>query len=195
MGEAAKLAAMSSATFRIATPDDAAALAAFGDRMFRQTFTGRHPPDDIDAHCRATFSVDHQFRELVCADCQTLLAVVAGELVGYSHLRGGTPHRLVTGPAAHEIVRFYVDASWHGRGLAHALMAHTVDVAAGHGAHTLYLSVWERNVRAITFYDKHGFSRAGSYPFWIGSFEVVAVLMARPVSMRAGKTTRLSHPA
>jgi diamine N-acetyltransferase len=47
----------------------------------------------------------------------------------------------------------------------------------------MWLSVWERNPRAIAFYGKCGFRMVGSKDFWVGSdrqTDHVMVLELRP---------------
>jgi ribosomal protein S18 acetylase RimI-like enzyme len=48
-------------------------------------------------------------------------------------------------------------------------MAASLDAARELGGRTLWLSVWERNPRAIAFYEKTGFRNAGTKDFWVGS--------------------------
>jgi RimJ/RimL family protein N-acetyltransferase len=43
------------------------------------------------------------------------------------------------------------------------------DAAHELGGRTLWLGVWERNPRAIAFYEKCGFRDVGSHDFWVGN--------------------------
>jgi ribosomal protein S18 acetylase RimI-like enzyme len=47
-------------------------------------------------------------------------------------------------------------------------MAACLDVVRELGGRTAWLSVWERNPRAIAFYGKQGFVQAGTTEFWVG---------------------------
>jgi ribosomal protein S18 acetylase RimI-like enzyme len=67
-----------------------------------------------------------------------------------------------------EIPRFYVDARFHGRGLAHDLMALAIQRAAAAGVATLWLGVWEHNPKALAFYRKWGFEVVGDHGFALG---------------------------
>jgi len=73
----------------------------------------------------------------------------------------------VSDRSAIELVRFYVDRSLHGSGVARTLM-NAVDAAAASRARTIWLGVWEHNPRAIAFYLKCGFVDVGSHPFQLG---------------------------
>jgi len=59
---------------RLAGPDDAAAVAAFGERSFRETFGADNRPEDMDAYCAATYAVERQRREMAEPEQVTLLA-------------------------------------------------------------------------------------------------------------------------
>jgi len=157
-----------SLTIRLARPEDAATVGAFGERSFRETFGPDNRPDDMDAYCAATYALERQRAELVAPDRITLLAEAAGVLAGYAQLREGPAPACVTGSDPIELLRFYVDSRWHGRGIASALMEQTLIQARRRGRRTLFLAVWERNPRAIAFYRKQGFRDVGAQSFQLG---------------------------
>ena len=168
---------------RSATPSDAPALSALGERTFRDTFAADNRPEDLAAYLAATYTPERQAADLADPARHTLVAVTAsGELAGFAQLRAGPAPSCVRGPAPIELLRLYVDRSWHGRGLAWHLMAATLAAAAERQASTLWLGVWERNLRAIAFYVKCGFRDVGSHDFLLGSDRQTDRLMVRPVA-------------
>ncbi len=156
-------------TIRRATLADAPALAELAARTFRDTFGADNTPEDLALHLAASYSPDKQAREILDPAMITLVADESGVLVAFAQLRRGDAPACVTGNAPIEILRFYLAADWHGRGLAHALMAHAFDVAQTVGAATIWLGVWERNPRAIAFYRKFGYTDVGQQTFVLGS--------------------------
>jgi GNAT superfamily N-acetyltransferase len=78
-----------------------------------------------------------------------------------------------------ELVRFYVDQAWHGQGIAHTLMQKVRDEAA-RMKKTMWLGVWERNLRAIRFYAKAGFVDVGSHMFQLGRDRQTDRIMWQP---------------
>lgn len=168
---------------RHAVPADAPALAALGERTFRDTFAADNTPENIAMHLAATYSAARQASELADPRRRTLVAVTdAGELIGFAQLLAGDVPPSVTGPAPIEVLRLYVDSGYHGRGVAHALMAALLEAAADHGARTIWLGVWERNPRAIAFYRKWGFEDVGSHDFLLGSDRQTDRVMMRAVT-------------
>ena len=127
------------------------------------------------AHLAGRFGVRQQTEELTNPDVVTLLLTDGREeaggdgLIAFAQVRRYPPPDCVTGEAPVELGRFYVDRSWHGRGLAQRLMAAVRDAGRELGGRTLWLGVWERNARAIAFYEKCGFRDVGSQAFLLGA--------------------------
>jgi GNAT superfamily N-acetyltransferase len=155
-------------TVRRATVADAAMLTSFGRRVYHTTFAPDNNPDDLAAYLDSAYTEDRQRAEIVDPDMDTLLLDRDDVLAAFAQLRPGAGDG-VDGPHPVELWRFYVEPTWHGRGVAAELMAAVEDTARGRGAQTLWLGVWERNTRAQAFYRKHGFTVAGSHIFWMGS--------------------------
>lgn len=156
-------------TIRLGLPADAAMLAEFAARNFRDAFAADNRPEDIELHLAGSYSPEKQLAELVDPNITTLLAEVDGQLAGYAQVRSDPVPPCVWGPAPIELGRFYVDRPWHGRGVAQALMQAVVDAAVRRGAETLWLGVWERNARGRAFYQKAGFVDVGSQTFTLGT--------------------------
>ncbi len=167
-------------TIRPATPADATALAIFGERTFREAFGPDNRPEDVDVYVRATYSTERQGAEIADPARITFVGESDGVLAAFAQLRADcdTPG-CVDGSAPIELLRFYVDRPWQGRGVAHALMDTVVAAARSRGARTLWLGVWERNPRAIAFYGKHGFRDVGCQPFKLGGDDQTDRVMAR----------------
>jgi GNAT superfamily N-acetyltransferase len=154
---------------RAARVPDAPWLAALAERTFRETYSAHNTPENMERYVAEHFGSVLQAAELRDGRMTTLVAEVDGEPAGYAQLGQGAAPASVTGGAPMEIVRFYVDRPWHGRGLARQLMDATVDAARAAGARTLWLGVWERNPRAIAFYRKCGFQDVGTQTFVLGA--------------------------
>lgn len=165
---------------RQARPDEAGAISVFGRRTFLDTFAAQNNADDMEAYVSSAFSEAVQLAELSDPDTITLVAEDDDDIVAYAQLRICEPPACVQGPAPIELVRFYVDRQWHGRGIAQALMR-KVEAAARTRARTLWLGVWERNERATAFYVKSGFVDVGSHVFVLGSDPQVDRVMAKPL--------------
>jgi diamine N-acetyltransferase len=158
-----------SVRFRAVAEEDAASLARFAEDAFRETFGHANTDRDMNIHCANSFGAAHQLAEISDSKVSTVLVEFGTTLVGFGQLRVGAAPACVQGSRPWEIYRLYVDSSWHGRGIAQRLMTMLIDQAFESGADSVWLGVWERNPRAIAFYEKSGFRSVGEHTFMLGT--------------------------
>jgi diamine N-acetyltransferase len=170
------------ANIRQAEDRDAAALAELAERTFRDTFAHVNRAEDIDLHCRNSYRESIQAAEIRDANRTILVCQVADSLIAYAQLRRGNPPPCVVATSPAEIQRLYVDAPWHGKGVARALMDSLLDTAVAGGADVAWLGVWEQNPRAIAFYAKSGFAVVGDHVFVVGADPQRDLVMAKRLS-------------
>ena len=156
-----------SVEYRIATADDAGALAELGVYTFTDTFGHLYKPDDLEIFLQ-NHSPENWDKELNDPAFEVRVAESDGRLVGYVKL--GPPHLPFEprGEAA-ELRQLYVVEEVKGQGVAHALMDWVIDRARDKRADNLYLSVFTENYRARRFYEKYGFEPEGTYAFMVGN--------------------------
>lgn len=169
-------------------PTDAAALAAFGARVFEHTFGAENSAEDMAAYVASAYGPELQRREIEAEGNVFLVAEDGRQVVGYAFVRAAPLPAGATGSATLELARFYVDPEWHGTGLAGSLMEHVVEQVRSRGERALWLGVWERNARAIRFYEKHGFVDVGSHAFRLGDDVQRDRLMRREIAPQAKGT-------
>ena len=167
-------------SLRLASPDDASALARAAATFFEQTFAAANRPENMKDYLAHAFSEERQRAELRDPNQRVWVTVDArGEIVGYAHVRLGATSRHVVARHPVEIARVYADQRLHGKGLGAALMRACIDFALDCGADVVWLGVWERNPRAIAFYAKHGFRTVGDQEFLLGTDRQRDLVLAR----------------
>lgn len=147
---------------------DAAELAEFAARTFEETYSAENRPEDMRAHVEANFSPSRQAAELSDQSVTTILGRSSEEIVAYAQIRCSTPPSCVTHAAPIELHRLYVDRRAHGTGLASRLLQSVHQAARELEGRHIWLSVWEQNARAISFYKKVDFVDVGSTVFMVG---------------------------
>jgi ribosomal protein S18 acetylase RimI-like enzyme len=167
---------------RPARPDDAALLTELGASTFAETFEAANTPEDFAAYMAAAFGEDTQRAELEDPDTTVFFAERDGEAVGYVMLREGRAPSGVAADDALQNVRLYARQRVLGHGIGAALMQRALAEAAGRGKDAVWLGVWDRNERAIRFYESWGFHRAGSQPFLLGSDLQTDLVMVRRIA-------------
>lgn len=164
---------------RRARASDASALARIAERTFRATFSANTPAADMDMYCAATYGVDIQAREIADPALVTWIAESDGALIGFAQWRPLKAIECVVAEHPSELSRIYVDALWHGQGVAQQLMHEVLTMASDRGADCVWLGVWEQNTKAAAFYRKFGFNIVGEHIFPVGSDMQRDLIMAR----------------
>lgn len=169
---------------RFARATDVQPLAALAEQTFRDTFASDNSAQDMEAYVGEAFSLARVGEELSDSANTFLLAYVGNtaQPVGYAKLRHGPVDPNVTGPEPVELQRLYVECRAIGHGIGAALMEASFDTARVSGYRTLWLGVWERNPRAISFYERRGFRTVGDHVFRLGSDDQRDLVMARTVA-------------
>jgi ribosomal protein S18 acetylase RimI-like enzyme len=157
-------------SIRRCTVDDAGTMASLAARLFTETYGPTHPEPELSRYLAQSFAVE-AIREAIAKDGVTMLIVEEprGNAIAYAYMRpSAEPPSGVTGDRALEIVRFYVDGAYQGRGIGAALMNECFDDARNRGADVVWLQVWKEAPWAVGFYERMGFCAVGSAPFYFG---------------------------
>ncbi len=156
---------------RRATRADLSALVEVGRQTFWEAFAADNDPEDMAQYLAEAFTLERIQAEWEMLESNFLLAWEDGagdRPIGYARLIGESPVPGMTMPHPLEISRLYLRQSFMGKGYGSQLMQACVDWAVEGGFQTLWLGVWEKNVRAQRFYEHWGFRRVGAMPFRLG---------------------------
>jgi len=143
-------------TIRLATVDDADALAAVLVAAWRMAYAGQLPAEFLSGLDLAAWA--DRWREILTdpGEYRALVAEQDGELTGIVSV-GPDPERSTVG----RLYALYVAAPQLGTGLGHQLHEAGLQVLRDRGLTSVELWVLRGNERAITFYERHGWSRDG----------------------------------
>jgi len=167
--------------YRRAEPADAKPLVQLATRTYYETFSALNTPENMQAYLSSAFTLPQFEADFRDSRVTFHVAETEGSLIGYAKLFAGNPPECVVGEAPIELVRFYLDSQWHGSGVASALMERCLAEARQGGFKTMYLGVWEHNVRAQAFYTKWNFVRVGEHLFQMGDDPQTDWWMTRPI--------------
>ena len=154
--------------FKHCTIDDLEILRDFSESMYSETFKDMCSPEDMQAYLRAAFAVEKIRTEPLnpCSDFYMLK--MNGTLCGYIKINEADAQSDLHDPESLELERIYVSKECQGKGLGAYLLELVIDIARNKGKKYIWLGVWEKNARAIGFYQKHGFYEIGTHTFVMG---------------------------
>jgi diamine N-acetyltransferase len=165
--------------WRTADAGDAEALAYLGAATFMTTFAFDHPGQPMMEHLRQEHSAEYYASALGDPAYDVLLGETPlGAPVGYAMV---TPpsHPALQQAGDIELKRIYLLAPWQGNGNGKDLLERVFAVAEKRKAQRLLLSVYEKNVRAIGFYEQAGFAAIGETVFMVGPVPFRDLVYAR----------------
>ena len=156
---------------RRAEAEDIDGLADFAARSFRDTFEADNDVRNIDDYLRSSLTATSLRDGFNDASNLFLIAVQEGEdvPVGYATLCTKSHDPSINGQNTIEIERIYADKRVIGCGVGAALMRACLNVAEDLGCEAIWLGVWEKNERAIRFYERWKFTPVGVRQFALGS--------------------------
>jgi ribosomal protein S18 acetylase RimI-like enzyme len=156
-------------TIRQATSADAEVLSNLALKIFLDTFGAQNKPEDVELHAKHSYSRDIQLGEINDPALTYLIAEMDGTPAGFAMIGVPRSESCSRFDAPIELFRFYVEKTWHGKGIAQPMMKACENVARSLGGKTICLSVWLENPRAIRFYEKIGFRKEGTQPYVLGN--------------------------
>jgi ribosomal protein S18 acetylase RimI-like enzyme len=166
-------------TIKFATENDARELLELSRQTFIDTFGPHNTPENMRLYVESTFTLDEIKKELKDANSTFILTQEGNQLIGYAKLRDNKNPDELRGTHAIEIERIYSIQAYLGKNVGKALMQACLDLARSRGYSVIWLGVWEHNPRAIRFYEKYGFEKFSSHPFWLGNDLQTDLLMKR----------------
>jgi ribosomal protein S18 acetylase RimI-like enzyme len=76
-----------------------------------------------------------------------------------------------------EIERIYVLKEFHGQNMGQLLYNKALEIATKLSIKEIWLGVWEKNKRAISFYKKNGFIEFDTHIFKLGNDDQIDIMM------------------
>jgi ribosomal protein S18 acetylase RimI-like enzyme len=164
---------------RRAIAADIPILSDLGARTFRETYTPISVPAEVIEYAEEHFRPETIAGWLARPAAITLVAHLDEAPIGYAHVLREAVPACVADRKAVKLSRIYLLASAHGRGHGTALFEAALAAAAELGARSVFLGVYDLNVKAIAFYEAHGFAIVGTHEFAFGGRIYHDPVMAR----------------
>ena len=120
--------------------------------------------------------------ELLNEDSAFYFAYADGKLAGYLKLNAAGAQTELNDSDALELERIYAAPEFHGKGVGQALMDKALTIAREQGKSYVWLGVWEKNEKAIRFYNKNGFYKISTHTFVIGDDAQTDYIMRRDLT-------------
>lgn len=170
---------MNTIQVRKATIEDLPTVQHIGRETFFETFSDSNTEDDMNKYLEESFNDDKIAAELSNPDSLFYIGWEDESPVGYLKVNTGMAQTEQQDKNALEIERIYVKSSHHGKKVGQLLYEKALEVARQQHNSYLWLGVWEKNLRAIRFYEKNGFLAFDKHIFKMGNDEQIDIMMKK----------------
>lgn len=149
-------------TYRPAASPDALCLSVLAAQVFLDTYAIEGVRPAIAREVQQLLSEEAFAAFLADPRRRTLIAEIAGHLVGFAQLTHDQSHAFLPPDArAAELNRLYVQRPFLGKGIGKELLARAESLAVAEGAEALWLFAWTGNAHALRFYEAQGYQDVG----------------------------------
>lgn len=164
-------------------PNHLDALAKISRQTFIEAFEKDNNPVDFKNYIEKAFAKNTLKRELSNIETSFYLLTKGEIVVGYFKLNLGEAQTDVKQEHSMELERIYILSEHQGLGLGGILLTKVKEMAMQQNKTMLWLGVWQKNERAIQFYQRQGFRKFGTHPYYIGSDKQTDWLMRFDLSI------------
>ena len=173
---------MNDVSIRKATLSDRELIADLCRTTFYNAFAVYNTKANMDKFMNEVLDREKLMAELDFPDNIFLLAFKGDAPAGYVKMRDKSiPEETLGTDNLMEIARIYTASAEIGKGVGSLLLNECVSIAKQKRRQYIWLGVWEKNDKAIRFYERHGFKRFGEHIFMLGDDVQTDWLLAREV--------------
>src|SRR5699024_3652169 len=132
---------------------------------FEATVVSQNSPENMSAYLEKASNIKQVEKELSNPISYFFFVYFHDQIVGYLKVNTMDAQSEDMDDDAMEIERIYIKSKFQKRGLGKYLFNKAMDIAREKNKKKIWLGVWEKNERAIAFYEKLGFVQIGSHSF------------------------------
>jgi len=161
------------------TIQDVSMLQEISIKTFIETFLDSNSEENMKKYLEVELSLDKLQEELMNSLSEFYFAIQDGEVIGYLKVNMGDAQTEQQDLDALEIERIYVLKSFHGKKNGQLLFDKAIEIAQKNKRTSVWLGVWEKNHKAIAFYEKNGFVEFDRHLFILGEDAQTDLMMKK----------------
>jgi ribosomal protein S18 acetylase RimI-like enzyme len=161
------------------TMEEIPALRNLSVQTFIETFARENTIENLQEYLDRSLTIEQLTIELTDTNSDFYFALSNNEPIGYLKINWGRSQTEIQDDKGLEIERIYVPLEFHGKSIGPILLDKALEIAKEKNADYVWLGVWERNLRAIRFYEKNGFVPFDKHVFKLGQDEQTDIMMKK----------------
>lgn len=168
-------------SYKICELEDLEVLVEISRNTFIDAFEKDNDPDDFRHYINEAFGAVSLKEQLKDPNSVFYFVFMDSDLVGYFKLNWSSAQteRFDDGI---ELERIYVIPLHQNKGFGNTILQYVITLVRSRGFIFLWLGVWQKNESAVRFYERHGFIKFSTHPYFIGKDEQTDWLMKLDLS-------------
>lgn len=167
--------------FRAVHSSEIPKLTELSKKTFVEAFAHQNKESDMEIYVRKAFDKAKIEKEYHHQDTTFYFVLFNQQVIAYLKLNKGKAQSEYFGKDHMEIERIYVLQKFQGNKIGQYMINKSLEIARLNQLKKVWLGVWEKNTKAIKFYESHGFRPFNHHQFLLGKDLQTDVLMIRSV--------------
>lgn len=143
-------------------------LVEISRQTFVDAFEKDNDPEDFKAYVDSAFHREFIRTQLKNPNTSFYFAYKDDFPVGYFKLNIKDAQTDIKSEEAIELERIYVAKKYQGKQIGARMLHEAIKLGSELNKTYIWLGVWQKNEGAVRFYEKHGFVKFGTHPYYIG---------------------------
>ncbi|TDT46416.1 ribosomal protein S18 acetylase RimI-like enzyme [Maribacter spongiicola] len=163
--------------YRLCSLEELHQLRQISEHTFVTAFEKDNHPEDFKKYIEKAFALEKVKEEVLNPNSDFYFVYYKKQVVGYFKLNVNDAQSELKHDDSIELERIYVLAEYQGVGIGEQILHYIKTIAQERNKAMLWLGVWQENERAVKFYERHGFKKFDTHPYFIGTDEQTDWLM------------------
>jgi len=168
---------MNTIEISLTKPSEINALQKISKETFIEAFSNQNSEENMKKYLEENLSINQLTNEFMNSESLFYFAKMDDKIIGYLKVNFGKTQTDFKEDDSIEIERVYVLSEFHGKNVGKKLLDKAIEISREKNAKSVWLGVWEKNYKAIRFYQKNGFLEFGKHPFILGDDIQTDILM------------------
>lgn len=155
--------------FKKLSPEDLEELKEISRSTFSDAFGADNNPEDLQIYLNTTFGESNLRQELLNPLSEFYFVRSNGKTMGYFKVNLGDVQTDLKEDNAIELERIYVIGKYQNQGIGQKILDKVIEMAIQRKMEYLWIGVWEKNRKAMDFYQRNNFQFSGTHPYMVGN--------------------------
>lgn len=168
-------------TIRPVTENDIVLLTELGRTTFIESFSEQNNPVNVQKYLAESYAFEVIKVEFDNPKNHFFIAEFNSEPAGFIKIifDEDEDHPILKDKKCLQLERIYILEKFQGLGISRKMLNKLFEIAIENHFELIWLGVWEKNIKAITIYEKWGFEKFGDHIFNLGGDLQTDLLMKK----------------